>query len=63
MAPTASPRMKGSWRRNRPKSDRITVVPAKRTDRPDVAKETQTDSRGSRPSAKPCRYRVTTNKA
>lgn len=55
MAPTASPRMKGSWRMNRPSRERITVVPAKTTDRPDVARETAVDCRGVRPSASPWR--------
>ena len=55
MAPMARPRMKGSWRMNRPHKERITVVPAKTTDRPEVAREMATASRGSRPSAIPCR--------
>ena len=63
MAPMASPRMKGSCSRKRPSSDRMTVVPAKTTARPDVASDTATAARGSRPSASPCRNRVTTNRA
>ena len=55
MAPMARPRMKGSCRRKRPNSDRMTVVPANTTARPEVASETATASRGSRPSARPCR--------
>jgi hypothetical protein len=63
MAPTARPRMNGSWRMNRPRSERITVVPANTTDRPDVANETAVAWRGVRPSASPCRKRVTMNRA
>ena len=40
MAPTARPRMNGSCRMNRPSRERITVVPANTTARPDVANET-----------------------
>ena len=63
IAPMARPRMNGSCSRNRPSSDRMTVVPANTTARPDVASDTTTASRGSRPSANPWRYRVTTNRA
>ena len=55
MAPMARPRMNGSCSRNSPSSDRMTVVPANTTARPDVASDTATAPRGSRPSAKPCR--------
>ena len=41
----------------------MTVVPANTTDRPEVASDTAVASRGSRPSARPCRYRVTMNRA
>ncbi len=40
MAPTARPRMNGSWRMNRPSRERMTVVPANTTDRPEVANDT-----------------------
>ena len=55
MAPTARPRMNGSCRMNRPSSERITVVPANTTARPEVARDTSAASRGSRPSASPWR--------
>ena len=55
MAPTARPRMKGSCRMNSPSSERITVVPANTTDRPEVARDTAVAWRGLRPSARPCR--------
>ena len=63
MAPMASPRMNGSCKMKRPSKERITVVPANTTDLPDVAREKAMASRGSFCSAKPCRYRVTTNNA
>ena len=40
-----------------------TVLPAKRTDRPEVMREVTTALRGSRPSKMPCRYRVTMKSA
>ena len=42
MAPMARPRMNGSWRMNKPHSERITVLPANTTARPDVANEIAT---------------------
>ncbi len=55
MVPTAKPWRKGSWSTKSPTSEMTTVVPANRTARPDVASETMTAWRGSRPSNRPCR--------
>ena len=55
MAPMARPRMKGSCSRNSPSSDRITVLPANTTARPEVASDTAAASLGSRPSDRPGR--------
>ena len=41
--------------RKRPKSEMTTVMPAKRTERPDVMSDMTTAPRGSRPSKMPCR--------
>ena len=63
MALTARPCMNGRLSRNSPHSEMTTVMPANSTARPDVPSETATASRGSRPSDRPCRYRVTMNSA
>ena len=63
MAPTANPCMKGRLTMKSPSSEMITVHPAKRTARPDVARDCTTAALGSRPSWSPCRYRVTMNRA
>ncbi len=55
MALTASPTMKGRSTMKSPHREMITVVPAKSTARPEVARETMTARRGSRPWARPCR--------
>ena len=55
ITPMASPRMNGRFRIKRPSSDKMTVVPANRTERPDVARDTIVAWRGSRPSARPWR--------
>ena len=63
MQAVASPIMYAWPMRKRPKSEITTVLPAKRTDRPDVMREVTTALRGSRPSKMPCRYRVTMKSA
>ncbi len=51
----ARPIMYACPMRKRPKSEITTVLPAKRTDRPEVMREVTTALRGSRPSKMPCR--------
>ena len=56
MAPTARPCMKGRLEDEQAEpGTMITVQPANRTARPEVASEAATASRGSRPSARPWR--------
>ena len=58
--PTPSPPM---FMAKRPSTEMTTVVPAKRTARPEVSTARTTAPSGSSPSWRPCRYRVTMNSA
>ena len=62
-APIARPRANASPITNKPRSEMITVMPAKITARPDVSTASTTASSTVRPSASPSRYRVTINNA
>ena len=63
MHAVARPIMYACPMRKSPKSEITTVLPAKRTDRPEVMREVTTALRGSRPSKMPCLYRVTMKSA
>jgi len=62
-APIARPRANARPMRKSPRSEMITVMPAKMTARPEVSTASTTASSTLRPFSRPSRYRVTINNA